>query len=76
MKKRFKSKEQKDKEKREREQRPINFDNGYIVGIGPGVVNIIICFEGYENDCSLIDRQSRRKSEKRSLLEGNKKAIA
>ncbi len=64
MKKRFKSKEQKDKEKREREQRPINFNKDYIIGVDPGIVNIITCFEADENDCSLIDRQSRRKARK------------
>ncbi len=52
VKKRFKSKEQKDKEKREMEQRPINFNKDYIVGVDPGIVNIITCFEGDENDCS------------------------
>jgi hypothetical protein len=41
VKKRFKSKEKKDKEKREREQRTIKFDGDYIVGVDPGIVNII-----------------------------------
>jgi hypothetical protein len=64
VKDRFKSKEQKDKEKRKREHRPNNFNKDYIVGIDPGIMNIITCFEGDENDCSLIDRQSRRKARK------------
>jgi transposase len=64
MKKRFKSKEQKDKEKRESEQRPIKFNKHYTVGVDPGIVNIITCFEGDENHCSLIDRQSKRKTRK------------
>jgi hypothetical protein len=55
VKKRFKSKEHKDKEKREKEQRQISFNMHYIVGVDPGVLNIITCFEGDENDCSLID---------------------
>jgi hypothetical protein len=44
VKKRFKSKEQKEKEKRERQHRPINFNKDYIVGVDPGIVNIIACF--------------------------------
>jgi transposase len=39
----------------------INFNKDYIVGVDPGIVNIITLFQGDKNHCSLIDRQSRRK---------------
>jgi transposase len=61
VKKRFKIKEQKDKEKRKREQRPINFNKDYIVGVDPGIVNIITCFEGDENHCSLTDKAGEKR---------------